>query len=381
MTINLFFCGDVVNSLANQNMIGSSLEEMISLADISICNFEAPVENDGLPIAKAGPHVIQTKEAVGILKEAGFTTLSLANNHIYDYGEAGLKATIEEIQSNGLEYLGAGLDFESAYSPRVIEKNGVKVGIISSAEAEFGCLTENENRGGYAYINHFAIEDNVRLLKASCDLVVCICHAGVEEIDAPLPEWRARYKRLCELGADVIIGHHPHVPQGIEEYGDSLIFYSLGNFYFDTAGFINSSNDSFSVLLKYRKTEKLTYDIVYHKMVNKQTVMQSDREMSFDISQLNSRLRCGYEQYMNNTVVELFRDRYLPYYESALNGFTVNDSVFYKIKRIIKYLFKNKSKNNAMLLLLHNIKIESHRYSTQRALSLLYEKVREKGKS
>ena len=84
---------------------------------------------------------------------------------------------------------------------------------------------------------------------------------------------------------------------------------------------------------------------------------------------------------MNNTVVELFRDRYLPYYESALNGFTVNDSVFYKIKRIIKYLFKNKSKNNAMLLLLHNIKIESHRYSTQRALSLLYEKVREKGKS
>jgi poly-gamma-glutamate synthesis protein (capsule biosynthesis protein) len=304
--------------------------------------------------------------------------LSLANNHIYDYGDVGLTETINEINRNGLEYIGADKSFEQAYKSRITNVNGIKIGFLSACESEFGCLVEDQDRGGYPWINSFLVDDIVRNLKNCCDIIVLIAHAGVEEIEIPLPEWRLRYRRLCDIGVNVVIGHHPHVPQGFEKYGNSLIFYSLGNFYFDAGLCSDKTVDSYSVSLNIDENRKILYEIIYHKQTKTQTILSSKEAVNFSLDKLNSLLERNYQASINKISIDLFYERYLPYYKSALNCLSVNASLKQKVKYIIKYFLCTETINaNNMLLLLHNIRIDSHRFIVQRALSLMFEKVSE----
>jgi len=362
--LKAFFCGDIVNFTNNSEFIDNQLKYIIRECDFSIGNFEAPIKTEQMiPIKKAGPHVFQAKETIQYLKNAGFTIVSLANNHIYDYGERGLKSTIEELGRNNIQFVGAGMNFEEAYTPRIIEKNGIKIGIIAACENEFGCLYEKQNRGGYAWILHRIIEDIIRDLKKQVDYIVLIIHAGVEDIQIPIKEWRELYRRFCEIGVDVIIGHHPHVPQGYEQYHDSFIFYSLGNFYFDTPDFIRSSNDSYSVVLEFYKPKNLKFDIVYHKTIDGKTRMVDKKEVSFDLNILNSLLEKDYEERNNSICLQLFQRYYYSYYKTATK--------FSFLQLVRRLLFKKSL--YSYLLLLHNIKIDSHRFVVQRALTLLTE--------
>lgn len=376
MSVSLFACGDIVKQSTKKDIVDLELQKIISNCDISICNFEAPIYTENSkPIPKVGPHVYQNSNSIETLKSIGFSLLSLANNHIYDYGDDALDKTLKEISNQGLNSVGAGRNFKDAYTPYVYEKNNIRIGILSACEAEFGCLTEEIDRGGYAWINHYKIEDTIHELQNNVDFIILIVHAGVEEIDVPIPEWRERYKRLCDLGVNVIIGHHSHVPQGIEQLNDSVIFYSLGNFYFDTVGFENKTDDSFSVILNFDKNKEFNYELVYHKKTNNQTNLTAKESVNFSIESLNNKLNDNYKEYIKELAIELYNKRYLTYYQSALNAFPTNKSfikkVFYFIKLI---LFQKRNKRQRSLLLLHNIRIESHRYIVQRALSLFFEK-------
>lgn len=373
MSLRLFACGDVVNFKANENFIDDKLKTLIQDSDISICNFEAPIECGNMkPIKKAGPHIYQSRKSVQYLKNMGFNFVSLANNHIYDYGQEALEETIRELKKFEIDFVGAGVDFEDAYQTKIIDKNGIKIGLLAGCENEFGCLYEKQNRGGYAWLFHYLIEDNIRELKKICDFVVLVAHAGVEGIEIPIKEWRDRYRRICDVGVDVIIGHHPHVPQGYEKYNNSLIFYSLGNFYFDTAGFEDKSDDSYSVILEFDKDREITFEIVYHRKINGKTCLVDKSDVGFDLEYLNSLLGDRFDELNNEISIELFNQYYYSYYERALCGMTKNMSVLSKIKWIIeKMLFKNTNTNSRNLLLLHNIRIDSHRFVVQRALSLI----------
>lgn len=375
MTLKLFACGDVVNFATKQDFVDNTLTQIIQNSDIAICNFEAPIfHQDMKPIKKAGPHLYQSKESVQYLRDVGFNFVSLANNHIYDYGQKGIFATVQELKKFHLEFIGGGSTFEEAYKTTIIEKNGLKIGLLAGCENEFGCLYEEQNRGGYAWLFHERIEDNIRELKSKCDFVVLIAHAGVEDIDIPIKEWRDRYKRLCDVGVDVIIGHHPHVPQGYEKYENSLIFYSLGNFYFDTVSFENKSDDSYSVVLEFEKDHDVKFEIIYHKKINAQTCRVNKQDVSFDLDKLNILLHDGYEKLNNEISVKLFSQYYYGYYAHALGLPSKNMRLFEKIKWMTKKIFfANRDIENRNLLLLHNIRIDSHRFLVQRALSLLSE--------
>ena len=375
MSLKLFACGDVVNFNARIDFVDEKLKNIIYSSDISICNFEAPIKHDGMKgIRKVGPHVYQSKESVEYLKNVGFNFASLANNHIYDYGQKGLEETIKELENNNINFVGAGVNFEEAYNGKIIEKNGIKIGLLAACENEFGCLYEKENRGGYAWLFHERVEDSIRILRKKCDFIVMIAHAGVENIEFPIKEWRDRYKRLCDVGADVIIGHHPHVPQGYEKYKDSLIFYSLGNFYFDTVGFENTSDDSYSVVLEFVKNKDIEFEVVYHKKIDGQTCFVDKTEVSFNINYLCSLLGDGYKKRNDEISIELFNKYYYSYYESALGLIPKNAKLLSKIKWLIKkLLFPKRGVDNRNLLLLHNIRIDSHRFLVQRALSLMSE--------
>lgn len=376
MSLKLFACGDIVNSTAKKDFVNSELKSIIKNSDISICNFEAPINIKGMnPINKAGPHVYQSKESIQYLSEVGFDTVSLANNHIYDYGQAAFENTLIELQKYDIDFVGAGVCFDEAYTTKVIEKNGIKIGLIAGCENEFGCSYENQNRGGYAWLFHYLIEDNIRKLKQEVDSVVLIAHAGVENIDFPIKEWRDRYKRLCDIGVDVVIGHHPHVPQGYENYNNSMIFYSLGNFYFDTVSFQNKKDDSYSVVLEFEKSGLIEFEIIYHQKIDGQTCKVNKEDVSFSFEELNILLKNNYEKRNDDMCIELFDEYYYGYYENALGLLPKNSTIIETLKHIIKKLFfKNRNIDNKNLMLLHNIRIDSHRFVVQRALSLISEK-------
>ena len=369
MSLKLFTCGDIVNFTSRKDFIDSDLKEIIKQSDISICNFEAPIKHNNMkPIKKAGPHVYQSKESIEYLKNVGFNYVSLANNHIYDYGQEGIEQTIGELKQYNIEYIGGGVDFDEVYKTKIIDKNDIKIGIIAAAENEFGCLYEKQDRGGYAWLFHHKIEDNIRKLKNKCDVVVLISHAGVENIDFPIKEWRDRYKRLCDVGVDVVMGHHPHVPQGYEKYNNSMIFYSLGNFYFDTVGFQDKSDDSYSVVLEFEKNGLKDFKCIYHKKIDGQTCKVNKEDVGFSFEELNTLLKNNYGKRNDDICLELFDKYYYSYYENALGVLPKNASMIQTLKFIIKKLFfKNRNIDNKNLMLLHNIRIDSHRFVVQRA--------------
>lgn len=376
MNLKLFACGDIVNSKNNHDWISKDIIDIIQRCDFAIGNLEAPIKtNDMKPIAKAGPHIYQSPSSPSLLKKAGFTHVSLSNNHIFDYGEKAFKNTRSKLEIEGLQHFGSGESFEESYLPKVLLKQDLKIGIISACENEFGChFDESLNRSGYAYLFSPVLEDAIISLKKETDFIVLFAHAGIENIPIPLKEWRDRYRRLCELGVDVVVGHHPHVPQGYEYFGKCLIFYSLGNFYFDIPQYEKRSDDSYSLILEFSKNIGITFEVVYHKKIKGSTTLVSMHDVDFDLNELRSLLKEEYDSKLNSYLLKIYFDYYKEYYELAAGKSPK------KLKIKIIQVFKNllglqgdqRQKNG--LLLLHNIRIESHRFAVQRALSLLYEK-------
>jgi len=374
MAIKLFCCGDVVNFTNNQSWLSEEFQKAIKQCDFAVANFEAPIATPKMqPIAKAGPHVYQSPYSLDYLKKAGFTHVSLANNHIYDYGESAFKNTLAKLNEISLEHVGAGESFFESYEAKIIEKNGLKIGLLAACENEFGChYDESISRSGYAYLFHPLLEDAILDQKQKADFVVLIAHAGVEDIPIPIKEWRDRYRRLCDLGVDVIVGHHPHVPQGYEQYNKSFIFYSLGNFYFDTPAFADKSDDSYSLVLEFEKHASFSFDLVYHKKIDGATKQVPKEEVDFKIEQLNALLGESYAELNDQCALDTYDAYYKSYYQTAVGA---SSGLKSKLKRVIKNLLgrQNYQEKGNGLLLLHNIRIDSHRYTVQRALSLKYE--------
>lgn len=376
--IKFFFAGDYFNPTGNTNIVCDNLKKIISNCDYSICNFEAPINSLGTKINKSGPHITQPYEALSELKRIGFNCISIANNHIYDFGSIGLQQTISSLQKEKILYVGAGLNFESAYKPLRIEHNNISVSILAGCESEFGCMTSNKTKGGYAWINSKTIEENIIYARKTSDIVIVIAHAGIEEIEIPLPEWRERFKLFCELGADVVIGHHPHVPQGIEKHLNSTIFYSLGNFYFDNVNSPSSTDDSYSVILNLEKVGVINYEIIYHSKQKGVLTLTDDKNLSFNLNKLNSLLNENYNKEVSRIAKHLYENRYKAYYEAIFCWYTSKESIFNKVKSIIKNIVLNKKYTKSKeLLLLHNLRIESHRYIVLRYLIDKYESLYE----
>lgn len=306
--IKLFACGDIVNYNNPDGMLlAESMEDVVKSADYSIFNFEAPIKNSGDAIPKSGIHHCQREVTLKGLKEQGFNLALLANNHIMDFGRDGLEATLNASREVGLETLGAGTTHNFAYSTMTKDVNGVKIGIINGGEAQFGVI-DHFDRGdscGYAWINHPIIDRNVLELRKQCDFVLVFSHAGLEDFDIPQKEWRERYKHLCDLGADAIIGSHPHVPQGYEKHNDSVIFYSLGNFYFDGGRWRGNENASFSIMLTMEKGEAISFEVIHHYTDNDKVAL-SPKEKEVNLEYLCNKLSSNYVKHHDQMTLSAY---------------------------------------------------------------------------
>lgn len=168
------------------------------------------------------------------LRAAGFTAFSLANNHVMDFGEEGLRSICAELDSQSVRWSGAGMTVEDARRPAVLTLGGRRVTVIGACDCSKHYATRDNP--GIAPLDGRVLRRQVRAARETSDIVMVVLHADLEFTDYPAP-WRVRLSRhLVEDGAHLVVQHHPHVVQGYEFHRDGLIAYSLGNFVFRVSG-------------------------------------------------------------------------------------------------------------------------------------------------
>jgi len=302
------------------------------------------------------------------LERQGFNLITLANNHMMDYGSRGLIETLQSFRNS--TKLGAG-KWEEAYKPAIVEIEGIKIGFLALTHCEFGTLTDRyDNREsvqyGTAWINHPCVDSIIVETKKVVDYLIILPHAGLEGIEQPLPEWRERYKSFIDLGADAVIASHPHIIQGYEEYKSRPIFYSLGNFYFPwTIMKEEAWQRSICVSLRFSK-EKLTYD--YNFLSFKETLIKVD---SFPFLQdyMNRILNLlnddnEYIRFINGVCIKSLSSYDLVFYRSGMAPWFSTKGVF-NIKKIAGRLLKGD-----FIHALNSIRCETHRYTLLRGWKL-----------
>ena len=210
-------------------------------ADVRFGSLESVMNPDGFPLEKTIEGALQSRDHVwASLQAVGFDVVNQATNHVLDCGWRGLLHTRERICAAGALPLGVGADQEEARTMQVVEREGMRIGFLGYLEP---CNWTLE--GGAGRIAYFKLPDvleDIRAHRAEVDLLVVSLHADLEFRMAPsIPRVEA-CRQVAEAGADLILCHHPHVPQGVERWGESLIAYSLGNFVFDVSRYQESGS-------------------------------------------------------------------------------------------------------------------------------------------
>ncbi len=237
--IRISICGDLVPTASNaalfargeiEAVLDEPLRSALMAADARVINLEAPLTDSGAPILKAGPSLgAEAACARGIARLAPI--LSLANNHILDRGAEGLENTLRALRAEGIPTFGAGADRAGAEAPRIIEKNGLSVGLLACCEREFS-VAKADAPGANAY-DPLRTPAQVRRLKDRCDRVIVMYHGGLEHYRYPTPELRKALRGLAESGADLIVCQHSHAVGCFEEHAGATIVYGQGNLLFD----------------------------------------------------------------------------------------------------------------------------------------------------
>lgn len=209
-----------------------NIAEVLRQADVVVGCPAGPLSSRGEPNPSkphGSPHFRIDPRAIEGLKYAGFNVLVLANNHILDYGEVALLDTLELLKREGMMYVGAGRNEAEARRPLIIESQGLKVAFLAYTYT----YPATSKKPGAALIREKNIKADVHKAKTSADTIVVSLHHGIEYSDYPLPAHISLAHKIIDWGAHLVLGHHPHVLQGIEHYKDGVIAYSLGNFVID----------------------------------------------------------------------------------------------------------------------------------------------------
>jgi len=232
--INIFFAGDFCSKSSTSRItVSDELKSLIQSCDLSVINFEVPLKPEVKLPPQSRRRFYQNDDVPGFLRGLGFDLFSLANNHAFDWGEAGYKKTKKTL---GEDAFGAG-SYDEAYAVKVVEVKGTKIGFLGLSYAAYTGVFDDVTKHdglGCAYINDLKVNHVILEAKKEVDYLFVFAHDGIEYIDVPLPETIARYRDFIDYGADGVIAAHPHCPQGWEEYKGKPVFYSLGNFLFNS---------------------------------------------------------------------------------------------------------------------------------------------------
>jgi len=328
-------------------------------SDISVTNLECPLIENGKKIEKSGPNLKASKNSIEALAYAGFDLVTLANNHIMDYGDEGLFSTIDSCKKSKIDTVGVGINFNEAKKPFYKIVNNSKIAFVNFCENEWSTTTGNHP--GANPLNPISNFNQIKEAKLNADYVFVIIHGGHEHYQLPSPRMQETYRFFIDAGADAVIGHHTHCYSGYEMYNEKPIFYSLGNFVFDWPKKRNSIwNKGYAVQFTI-DNGVINFTIhPYTQAEQEQNIgvklMNGSDKKAFvaEISQLNNQISNSkiieekFNNYANN-----HQRQYYSYLEPYSNRYLV---ALYNRKLLSSFISKSKKK-----LLLNVIRCEAHR--------------------
>ena len=280
----LLFGGDVLIKAStesiykNNGVTGLVSEEILAEmqnADIMMVNHEFQFSTRGEPMEDKQFTFQTDPKNVQILLDLGIDIVSLANNHSLDFGQDALQDTFVTLDEAGILYAGAGDSKERAEELQVIEVNGKKFGFLAATRVipVAGWDVRNKQPGLFTTYDDTRLVERIRESKEECDFLAVYVHWGIEREEYPEEYQNVIAKHCVEAGADVIIGAHPHVLQGIEFIEGKPIFYSLGNYIFN-----NSIPKTMLVKVVIKADDTVEYSLIPAFAVNGQTQVMEGAE-------------------------------------------------------------------------------------------------------
>ena len=237
----LLFVGDIMLDRGVRERIEAAqdppfpflfVRDTLRQADIAFANLEGPITDRGVRSGSIYSFRFEPVGTVNALADAGFDILSLANNHILDYDGTGLADTLSILSKNGLSGVGAGKNYTEANTPIFITRGDARYAFLAYTNLYPESLEAGETLGVSDFGN---AEHAIRDAREAADIVIVSLHWGEEYRSVSNEYQRSIAHAFIDAGADLIVGHHPHVAQELERYRGGYIAYSLGNFVFDQA--------------------------------------------------------------------------------------------------------------------------------------------------
>lgn len=241
--------------------VTESIAPVFAGADVRVVNLESPFRHDGLQTANGSVVFRADPSTVEVLKALNISVVSLANNHITDMGLQGLRDTKQTLADAGIGFTGAAEDVEGTLAPAFYEAKGQRFGFLS---ATYGV---NFDTAGvyYATLDQEKLTEAVKGVAREGAIPIVLLHWGSEYQAKQSNAQVALAKALHDAGALLVVGAHPHVPQGIQRFGDGLTFYSLGNLIFDQDPG-NWRDQSALLRLVIQEGSVLTYELVPYQI-------------------------------------------------------------------------------------------------------------------
>jgi poly-gamma-glutamate synthesis protein (capsule biosynthesis protein) len=256
--IVLYAVGDVAPNRKDPQSMFRHVSGFLKQGDIRFCQLETNLSTRGTPLPQARLPMRTHPNSARALKDCGFEVVSFASNHCMDFGQEAFFDTIDAIRANGMEPVGVGRDIAEARRPAILERNGMRIAFLAyNSILPFGYWAESDRPGcapmrawtiyeqvepdqpGSRCRTHTiphpddlkAMADDIEKAKSNADIVILSIHWGIHFVPAQLAGYqRETARKAIDCGADLILGHHPHILKGIEVYNGKVIFYSLGNF-------------------------------------------------------------------------------------------------------------------------------------------------------
>lgn len=248
------------------------LKSTLMEGDMGFANLEGPVTLEGERVTDKTFTFKMAPESLDGIIGAGFTLFSIANNHILDFGETGLRNTLQFLTAKGAYFAGAGMTITEARAPAVINVRGLRIGLLAFSATFPESFYAGEIKAGTAFPNEEYLEQDIPKAAAITDLLIVSFHWGQELMESPKDYQIELAHKAIDLGAKLVLGHHPHVPQGIEAYHGGLVFYSLGNFVFGS--YSERVKESIVARVFFSPGAPITAEVIPIDVLNRKVLFQ-----------------------------------------------------------------------------------------------------------
>lgn len=238
----------------------NDLMPILSNSDFNVFNLECPVLDEFSFMEKFGPKLKSSSHVLNHIGNGFIDCVGLANNHIMDYGEVGLKSTIKACLDNDILFFGAGNNLDSAREVKKVSINGIVVGFLGIAEQEFSIATSNSY--GANPLEPIDNYETIKACRSECDFLVVFFHTGNEQYEYPSPRLKKTSHFLLNAGADLVLCQHSHCVGTYEKVGDKHIVYGQGNMLFDFHNNMKGWNEGMLIKLDFINNGNVELDFI-----------------------------------------------------------------------------------------------------------------------